>query len=48
MHAHTQNKTGIKLVNNYFLFVGTLGREVILVTESDEVFAFGPNESGCF
>lgn len=46
-HARTHNKTGIKLVHNYFLFVGNLGNEAIMVTESDEVFAIGSNAAGC-
>lgn len=45
--THTHNKTGIKLVHNYFLFVGNLGNEAIMVTESDEVFAIGSNAAGC-
>jgi hypothetical protein len=47
MHALTPNETGIKLVHNYFLVVGNLGNEAIVVTKSDEVFAIGSNAAGC-
>jgi hypothetical protein len=38
---------GIGRVYNYFLFLGNLGNEAIMVTKSDEVFAVGSNSSGC-
>jgi RCC1 and BTB domain-containing protein len=43
----TFTKSIIKLVHNYFLFVGNLGNEAIMVTKSDEVFAIGSNAAGC-
>lgn len=45
-HAHTHKKTGIKLVQLFFV-LGNLGNEAIMVTESDEVFAIGSNAAGC-